>query len=163
MIMSETLKRILAGFCLVLCLSGLSVSEEDELLKMEVSVDPSRLSRGQEGKLLIKLEFKEGITINPLPSFTIELIPCEELVFPKSFFSASDLNIEIIQENGDEYLDLKDPLEIPFTVGLEAERGTHELEGKVKYFARSKDEDWCLKKTSKFIVSFTVRNRTVKK
>ena len=156
-------RRILVGLIIILCCPFLSLPQEDELLKMEVSIEPQRLLKGQEGKLLIELDFKEGITINPQPSFTIELIPNDVLVFPKNFFTASDLSIEIVKENGEEHLDLTEPLEILFTVGLEAEKGNHELEGKVKYFARSEKEDWCLKKTSRFKVSFYVRNRTVKK
>lgn len=151
---------------LALCLLVLGAhpqTEENLLLKIEASINPRRLDRGQEGKVVLKLDIKNGITINAQPSFIIELNPSEELVFPKSFFTASDLEIEVFKESGKEYLNLEDPLEILFTVGPEAQRGYHELEGKIKYFAQSIAENWCLKKTSKFKASFYVRNRTVKK
>lgn len=150
---------------LALCLLALGAhpQTEEDLLKIEASINPRRLDRGQEGKVVLKLGLKKGITINAQPSFTIDLKPSEELVFPKGFFTASDLEIEVFRESGKEYLILEDPLEILFTVGPEAPRGYHELEGKIKYFAQSEAENWCLKKTSKFKASFYVRNRNIKK
>lgn len=141
----------------------LFLNAEEDLLKIEASISPQRLSKGQEGKVVLKLTLEKGIAINALPSFIIELNPSNELVFPKNFFNASDLDIEIIDKNGDEHLDLEEPLEIPFTVSLEAKSGRHNLEGKIKYFASSKGEGWCLKSTSKFSASFYTRNRVVKK
>lgn len=149
---------------LALCLLMLWVypQTEEDLLKITASINPRRLDRGQEGKVVLKLDIKKGIVINAQPSFIIELKPSEELVFPKSFFTASDLEIEVFKDNGKEYLNLEDPFEILFTVGLEAPGGYHELEGKIKYFAQSNTERWCLKKTSKFKAAFSVRSRTVK-
>lgn len=143
--------------------SLLNLAEEEDLLKADASINPRRLSRGQEGNVVIKLTIKKGIIINPQPSFIIEFDASEELVFPKNFFTASDLEIEVLEEDGEEYLDLKDPIEIPFTVSLEAKRGSHILDGKVKYFAFSKEEDWCLKSSSKFQASFYTRSTIVKK
>jgi hypothetical protein len=135
-----------------------SASDEENLIDLDVSISPYRLSRTQEGKVIIKIALEEGIEINAQPSFIIEFSPTEELVFPKNFFTASDLEIEIIKENGFEYLKLDEPLEIPFTVSIEAERGTHTLEGKIKYFACSKQEGWCLKNTTDFSARFYTRN-----
>jgi len=135
----------------------------DDLLQVSVSIQPRRLSRGEEGKVVMQLSIREDVLISPQPSFTIELDNCEALVFPKNFFSASDLNIDIIEADGEEYLSIKDPLEIPFTVDLEAKAGTHSLSGKIKYFACSKDNHWCLKNTTKFSASFYIRNRTITK
>lgn len=139
------------------------LAEEEDLLKIKASISPKRLSRGQEGKVVLKLTIEKGITISPQPSFTIEFVPSEELVFPKNFFAASDLEIEILEEDGEEYLNLKDPIEIPFTVSLEAKRGSHNLEGKIKYFACSGEGGWCLKITSKFSASFYTRRTVIKK
>jgi hypothetical protein len=146
---------------LTFCLSNLA--EEDDLLKANSSINPKRLSRGQEGKVVITFTIQKGITIKPQPSFIIEFNPSEELVFPKNFFTASDLEVEILEEDGEEYLDLKEPIEIPFAVNLEAKRGSHILEGKVKYFAFSKEEGWCLKSYSKFRASFYTRSTIIKK
>ena len=73
-----------------------------------------------------------------------------------NLFALSDLEIKILEENGEEYLDLKDPIEMPFTVRLEAKQGNHLIEGKIKYFACSIEEGWCLKNTSKFRAVFSI-------
>lgn len=132
-------------------------SQEEDLIKIDAMINPGRLSRGNEGKVVLKFRVKEGITINPQPSLTIELSPSEELVFSKNFFTASDLEIEILEEEGKEYLVFTKQIEISFTVSDEAEKGLHSLEGKVKYFAFSKTENWCLKTTTFFTASFYTR------
>jgi hypothetical protein len=67
------------------------------------------------------------------------------------------LEIDLLEENGEDYLDLSEALEIPFTVRLMAKQGRHLLEGKIKYFAHSKEEGWCLKYTSKFSAAFYIK------
>ncbi len=137
--------------------------QEEEPLQVSVSIRSRRLSRGEEGTVVLQLSVGDEVLISPQPTFTIEFENCEALVFPKNFYSASDLDIDIIEEEGKEYLSITDPLEIPFTVDLNAKPGTHSLAGKIKYFACSKDKDWCLKNTTKFSASFYTRNRTVPK
>lgn len=151
---------VYAIFFFIFCFAD---AQDVDFLKINASVSPNRLSRGQEGKVVIEFVLDEGITVNAQPSFTIEIEPSEELVFPKNFFNASDLRIEICEDGEDEYLNLKKPIEIPFTVSLDAKQGRHPLEGKVKYFACSKEEAWCLKSTAKFSVSYFIRNQTIKK
>lgn len=157
------MRRYIFLWILIFSITVFIFPEEDNILKIEASVSPKSLARGQEGKIVLKLTFQEGITVSSQPSFTIEISPCEELSFSKNIFTASDLGIEILEENGEEYLDLKEPFEIPFNVRLEAKRGNHRLEGKIKYFACSKEEGWCLKNTSKFSVAFYTRSTKVKK
>jgi hypothetical protein len=142
---------------LIFSFSLFAFAEEEDLLKIEASSSPRRLSRGQKGKIVLKLTLEEGIFISPEPSFIIEFSPCEELIIPKSLSTDSDLEIDILEENGEDYLDLREAIEIPFTVRLMAKQGNHLLEGKIKYFACSKEEGWCLKNTSKFSVAFYVR------
>jgi hypothetical protein len=153
-----------AAFMLALIIFSLQVSsdQEEECVKVEASISPRWLSRGQEGKVVLKIKLAEGITINPQPSFIIECNTTEELIFPKNFFTASDLEIAIKEENGKEVLDFKDPVEIPFTVSLESKRGNHTFGGKIKYFAFSKQESWCLKSSVKFQASFYTRRARVK-
>ena len=105
----------------------------------------------------MKLTLEEGIFISPEPSFIIEFSPCEELIIPKSLSTDAGLEIDILEENGEDYLDLREAIEIPFTVRLMAKQGSHLLEGKIKYFACSKEEGWCLKNKSKFSAVFYVR------
>ncbi len=150
---------IIAVFALIQVPSAI----EYELLQIKASLNPRRLSRGQEGEIVLKFTVKEGIVINSLPNFIIELDPLEELVFPKDFFSASDLEIKVIEENGKEFLDLTEPVNFPFTVKLSAKRGNHTVTGKVKYFAYSKAEGWCLKDKTTFSASFYTSNRIVQK
>ena len=136
---------------------------EYDLLEIKASLNPRRLSRGQEGEIVLKFTVAEGIVINSLPNFIIELDPLEELVFPKDFFSAADLAIKVIEENGKEFLELTGPVNIPFTVKLSAKRGNHTVTGKVKYFACSEEEHWCLKDKAQFSASFYTSNRIVQK
>jgi len=141
---------------LILSLSLFAFAEEEDLLKIEASSSPKKLSRGQKGKVVLNLTLEEGIFISPQPSFIIEFSPCAELIIPKNLSTESDLKIDILEENGEDYLDLREAIEIPFTVRLMAKQGRHLLEGKIKYFACSKEEGWCLKNTSKFSVVFNV-------
>jgi hypothetical protein len=146
-----------------LALFSFFFAQEEDLLKVDSSILPQRLSRGEEGKVILKISVKEAILISPHPSFTIEFNPTNELVFPKNFFTASDLGIEALEDKTGESLNLRKPIEIPFTVSLEAKRGSHILEGKVKYFASSPKEVWCLKNTTKFSVAFFTRLSVKKK
>lgn len=157
------MRRLLIVFFVPMLLLGFISLADEELLKIDVSVNPMRLRRGQEGKVVLKLSVKEGIRISSQPSFTIDLEPSDELIFPKNFFSASDLEIEIIEESGKEYLDLKEPIEIPFSVNMDAKRGNHTIRGKIKYFAFSQEGMWCLKYTSKFSSAFYTSSRIFQK
>ncbi len=142
---------------LIFSVSLFAFAEEEDLLKIEASSSPKKLTRGQKGKIVLNLNLEEGIFISPQPSFVIEFSTCEELIIPKSLSAESDLKIDISEENGEDYLDLREDIEIPFTVRLMAKKGGHLLEGKIKYFACSKEEGWCLKNTSKFSVVFSVK------
>jgi hypothetical protein len=157
------MKRFFLQLIISFLLLGFVSSSVDDLLKVNASISPMRLRRGQEGKVVLKFSVKKGIKISSQPSFTIELEPSDELIFPKNFFSASDLEIEIKEENGKEYLDLKEPIEVPFSVNLDAKRGNHTIGGKIKYFAFSQDESWCLKYTSKFSSAFYTSSRIFQK
>ena len=140
-----------------------SGGQADDLLKIEGSVQPKRLSRGEEGKIILRLRVQEGVFLSAQPFFIIEFAPVPEIVFPKNFFTASDLNVGLIEEKTGSSIDLSKPIEVPFTVSLDAKPGGHILEGKIKYFARSPQEDWCYKTTSKFSVAFSTRTTVFKK
>ncbi len=157
------LKKLFVVSVSLLAIFFFLLAKEDDSLKVRASIDPRRLSRGQEGKVTLRLRIKEGIAINSQPSFIIEFDPSDEVVFPKNFFTASDLEIETVEENGEEYLNLEQPIEIPFTIDLKAKRGNHALNGKVKYFASCKVEGWCLKSSTTFSASFYTRSSVVKK
>ena len=134
-----------------------TLDSEQILLKIEAAVSPTRLTRGQEGKVILTLTPQEGILINSQPSFTVEFSPSEELVFPKNFFTATDLEIPILEEEGMTYLNLEEPVEIPFTVGPEVVRGNNILEGKVKFFAFSRKDGAIVKTSTRFEAAFYTR------
>ncbi len=161
--MNRRLRKAACVLGILLFFPFLCAPQEDELLKVESSINPRQLSRGQEGKIILKLSIKEGIIISPLPDFIIEFSPQEDIVFPKNFFTASDLNLGVLEDGGESALDLSKPVEIPFTISLQAKRGSHILDGRIKYFARSRDEDWCLKSNAKFSASFSTWSSFVKK
>jgi hypothetical protein len=156
--MEFSLKKAGIFFLFTLAILFVLWAQEEDLIDIDASINPQRLSKGQAGKIVLKFTTEKDVTINPQPSFTIELSPSDDLVFSKNFFTASDLEIEILKEDGKEYLDLTKQIEIPFAVSEEAVRGLHTLEGKVKYFAYSKEEKWCLKTTTQFSTSFYTRD-----
>lgn len=159
----KIIKKIIFFLIVPILLLGFVSSGVEDLLKVNVSINPMRLRRGEEGKIVLKFTVEEGIRISSQPSFTIDLEASDELIFPKNFFSASDLEIEIKEEDGKEYLDLKGPIEIPFSVNMDAKRGNHTIGGKIRYFACSQEEGWCLKYTAKFSSAFFTSSRIFQK
>lgn len=148
----------------VLCLALITLlSAQEDFLKIEASIVPRKLSRGEEGAVLLKLSLQEGIAVSPQPDFIIEFKPCAEIIFPKNFYTATDLEIETAVRGEEESLDLKKAIRIPFTISPVAKKGSHILEGRVKYFARSRAEGWCVKNTAKFFVTFSTRPGAVRK
>jgi hypothetical protein len=158
------MKRLLS--LLLISLSAglaIAVSGQEELLRIEASITPRRLARGEEGSVVLKLSLQQGIVISPHPDFIIEFNPLDALVFPKPFFAASDLGIGAQEKEGEEILDLREPVIIPFTVSPKAKKGSYILEGRIKYYARSKSEGWLVKNTAKFFAAFSTRAAAVKK
>lgn len=127
------------------------------LIRVEASVVPLRLIRGQEGKVLFKVVVRRGLAVSPHPSFSIDFEPDPILVFPKPFFTATDLNAEVATLSGRQALSFKKPLEIPFTIGARAPRGVHVLAGRVRYYAVSLTEGWCRKSTAHFRATYSTR------
>jgi len=156
-------KAVLAAAALGLALSSFSTAQDDDLLKIDCAVQPKRMSRGEEGTVVLKLAIQKGILISAQPSFIIEFSPVPEIGFPKNFFTASDLNLDVVEDSGHSHLDLSKPIVVPFTISPDAKPGGHILEGRIKYFARSPEDGWCYKTTSKFSVAFSTRAAVAKK
>lgn len=131
------------------------------LVRVEAGMVPLRLVRGQEGKVLLKVVVRGGLAVSPHPSFSIDFEPGDILVFPKPFFTATDLDAEVVTVAGRQALSFKKPLEIPFTVGARAPRGVHVLRGRVRYYAVSLGEGWCRKGTAAFRATYSTRTALV--
>ncbi len=150
-------RLILGALAIVASAAAIAAQSQEALIRVEAAVNPLRLSRGQEGKVVLRIAVKEGIAISAQPSFVIEFTPDPTLIFPKPFYTASDLAIEVVEDGGHQLLSFKKPVEIPFAVSAKASRGVRVLEGKVKFYALSRQEGWCLKTTSRFWVTFSTR------
>jgi hypothetical protein len=157
------LKRLVLVLLLIPLGAVWESADENSLLQVRASVLPRRLARGEEGRIELRFTLREGITISPVPHFTIELDPSDELAFPKDFFTNSDLEMEIIEEEGRQYLNVTETVSIPFTVKTDARRGSHRIQGRIRYFGCFLDEGWCLKDTTTFSASFYTSNRLIQK
>jgi hypothetical protein len=155
--------RLLVALASLVALGSALPQTPDELLKIEASVAPRRLSRGQEGVVLLKLSLQGDITVSPHPDFIVEFRPSEELVLPKNFFTASDLEVEVVEKDGQECLSFKKPLKIPVTVSPGAKKGSYILEGRVRYYARSASEGWVVRNTAKFYAAYSTQAAPAKK
>jgi hypothetical protein len=151
-----------AALAAVWAVLAAAVPAEDVLKVESAVVSPLRLARGEEGKLVLRIAVPSGIAVSALPSFTVEIGPNEELVFPKNFFTAADLSLELVEIGGKEYVSLQKPIVIPFTVNPKAKRGVHVLQGRVKYFACSLKDGWCLKSAAKFSATFSTRTTPIR-
>jgi hypothetical protein len=145
---ARALAAVFFAFALSIPLGG------DDLLKVEGSIRPRRLAPEQEGRVVLKLSIPPDILIIPQPYFIIEFTSVPEIAFPKTFFTASDLEMEVREEEGGLSLVISVPIEIPFRVLPAARRGSHVLEGRIRYFALSTTEGWFLKTASKFSIPF---------
>ncbi len=134
-----------------------SLPAQEDLVRIDSSVTPRRLSRGEQGRVVLRLAVSDGILLYAQPSFVIEFATQPEIVFPKDFFTASDLAIETREVGSENYLTLRKPIEIPFTVSEGAAPGSHILEGRVKFLARSDKDEWCLKSAAKFSIPYSTR------
>jgi hypothetical protein len=136
--------------------------DANSLLQVRASVTPRRLARREEGRIELRFTVREGVTISPVPHFTIELNASDELAFPKDFFTDSDLDMEIVEKEGRQFLNVSETVSIPFTVKLEARRGSHRIQGRIKYFGCYLEEGWCLKDTTTFSASFYTSNQVIR-
>jgi len=148
---------------IILFAAAAGLAGGDDLLRVEATIRPKSLSRGEEGRVVLRVITQAGITLSPHPAFTIEFNSCPELLFPKGLYTNSDLAIEVVEEGAERFLNMSKPIEIPFTVNPSAKRGSHILEGRIRYFACSRKEGWCLKNTARFSVSFFTRQLTISK
>lgn len=149
-------------FLTLACVPSLR-GQADDLLRLEASVEPRRLSRGAEGKVILRITVPKGVIISPEPAFLITFDPLPDVVFPKTFFTASDLGLEVIEDEGGTRLNAAPPVAVPFSVNPDARRGSHILAGRIKFVARNPAEGWCLKSSAKFSAPFVTLSTVAKK
>ncbi len=171
--MNQALKRRRRGFCrrgffvawffLASFIFPIFLYSQETLLKVDAAVIPKILSRGESGQVVLRLTVPEGVLVLAEPEFVIEFKNLPPIAFPKNFFTATDLELETFEANGQECLKLDKVINIPFSVAIDAPARTYILEGKVKYVLRSLKQGWCLKTASKFYCSFSTRATIMKK
>jgi len=156
-------KKAAAGFLLLLGLAAGAGADRYDLLRVSGSVEPKRMRRGQEGVLRLRFRVEPGIRILSQPDFKIEITSSDALSFPKAFYSASDLEMTIVEEEGREYLDMSAGVGIPCTVKLEARSGNHVVRGRVKYFGCDREDGWTMKNKTRFSASFYSSSRVYRR
>ena len=147
------MKKTLCLLILSLLIININNSSQEDYLKIDTQVTPKSIFQGAEGTLKIKITPKEGIKISSHPEFIIKLHDNSNLVFPKIFFTASELNYQTKQEDNVILLDLEKEIEIPFKVNDNSLIGRHKISGEIIFTAIFKD-NWSLKTYQKFITNF---------
>lgn len=144
----------------------LAAYPQDEYLKIDTSVSPSSISRGEEGVLKIKITPRSDIKIPSISShlgFMIKFEDDANLSFPKVFYTASELDLQMKQENDSVYLDFEKEIPITFKVTEDSLAGKHQINGEVIFTAVFKD-NWSVKTHQKFNADFSSKgNRKTRK
>jgi hypothetical protein len=139
---------------------------QDEYLKIDTSVTPTSISQGEEGVLKIKITPRSDIKIPSISShlgFMIKFEDNANLSFPKVFFTASELDLQMKQENDSVYLEFEKEIPITFKVAEDSLLGKHKISGEVIFTAVFKD-NWSVKTYQKFNADFySKRNRKTRK
>jgi hypothetical protein len=152
-------------YTVLTCLLFLTIPShpQEEYLKIDTSISPTRISQGEEGVLKLKITPRSDIKISSFLGFMIKLDNNANLSFPKIFFTASELDLGTKQENDIIYLELAKEIPIPFKVNRNSLIGKHKISGEVVFTAVFKD-NWSLKTYQKFYADFiSKRNRNIRK
>jgi hypothetical protein len=126
---------------------------QEDYLKITASVEPRSIKQGEEGAFKIKIIPKNGIKISSHPEFIIRLDKNNNFSFPKLFFTASELDFQIRQENDSVFLELDKEVNIPFKVNEDSLIGKHKISGEIIFTAVFKD-NWSLKTYQRFNADF---------
>ena len=98
--------RFLAIAAALALAGGIPGAAAEDLIKIEAGIAPRRLARGREGKVVLRISLRKGIAVSALPEFKIEVEEGPDLVFPKNFFTGSDLDLAHVEIDGRDCLDL---------------------------------------------------------
>jgi hypothetical protein len=137
--------------------------DEVDFLKISTKVAPPKIRQGREAVILLQIKPKDGIRISSYPDFIIKINNNNNLSFSKSFYVASELDLQIKKENEMAFLDLEKDILLPFKVNDDALIGKTQIEGEIVFTAIFKD-NWSLKTYQKFEVDLVlIRNYHLKK
>jgi hypothetical protein len=131
--------------------------------KLSAVAKPNYLKRGESGKVVIFIDLQKRNYIKPAPPLIIKCFPGEGIVFPKEIFKSSELNIPILQRKDISYLDLREGIEIPFSVEQKARAGKRELTFEIKFLICSETKGICSKAVEKVYVEIFILRKTIKK
>lgn len=131
--------------------------------KLSGVAKPYYLKRGESGKVIISVELMKRTYIKPAPPLIIRCIPVDGVIFPKEIFKSSEMNLPIHQKKDLSYIDLKEGIEIPFSIEKKAKAGKRELAFEVKFLICSESENICTKAMETVNVEIYVTRRAIKK
>ncbi len=131
--------------------------------KLSAVAKPNYLKRGEAGKIIISIELSKTSYVKPAPSLIIKCIPVEGIIFPKEIFKSSEMNLPILQKKEISYINLKEGIEIPFTVNEKAKAGKRGLSFELKFLVCSEYRDICAKAVETVNVEIFVTRGRIKK
>jgi hypothetical protein len=131
--------------------------------KLTALAKPNYLRRGEAGKVVISIELSKRAYIKPAPPLIIKCHPVEGVIFPKEIFKSSEMNLPILQKKELSYIDIKEGIEIPFTIEEKAKSGKRELSFELKFLICSESKGICAKAVETVNVEIFVKRRAIKK
>lgn len=156
---------VISYFCLFMLLMPflLAGQEEEPLPYLSVSAKTNKkyFFQGEEGQIKIRITPRSDINISVNPDMLIRFKPDANLVYVKNFFTASELDLLTIQEEGTDYVyyNLDKEIVIPFKVSENALIGKMIIEGEVAFWAIFASNHWCLKTYQPFQIEIISRYR----
>ncbi len=131
--------------------------------KLTALAKPNYLRKGEAGKVVISIELSKRAYIKPAPPLIIKCLPVEGVIFPKEIFKSSEMNLPILQKKELSYIDIKEGIEIPFTIEEKAKSGKRELSFELKFLICSESKGICAKAVETVNVEIFVKRRAIKK
>jgi hypothetical protein len=122
-------------FLAACALCTLFLTSQDNLLKIDVSINPKHVAQGSNVVLKLHMTPQNGCRISSHPELVIRFNDNDWLVFTKMFFGGSELNLPTSQEKDGVYVSIDRDIEIPFKIKDNAPLGTIELSGEVTFTA----------------------------
>lgn len=131
--------------------------------KLTALAKPNYLKRGESGKVIISIELSRKAYIKPAPPLIIKCLQVEGVIFPKEIFKSAEMNLPILQKKELSYIDIREGIEIPFTIEEKAKSGKRELSFELKFLICSESKGICAKAVEVVKVEIFVKRRVIKK